>query len=90
MASANVLSGLYKWLDREEWQEPFQEMLHQHLAEPCEAAGIPLDGLAGVIGDHHVTVLGASRHPIWKTAATSLTITLSDAAGGRAQPTSDT
>jgi hypothetical protein len=57
MASSNVLSGLYKWLSREEWQEPFQEMLERHLGEPCAAAGITLDGLARAVGDHHATVL---------------------------------
>ena len=57
MASSNALSGLYKWLDREDWQEPFQEMLERHLGEPCAAGGITLDRLARTVGDHHATVL---------------------------------
>jgi hypothetical protein len=57
MASSNVLSGLYKWLGREEWREPFDELLDRHLADPCQAAGIELDQLADVIGDPSASVV---------------------------------
>jgi hypothetical protein len=57
MASAHTLAGLMKWLGREEWQEPFNELIERHLRPACEAAGIALDELAGAIGDHHATVL---------------------------------
>jgi hypothetical protein len=57
MASAHVLTGLMKWLGREEWRDPFNELLERHLGPACEAAGITLDELAGAVGDHHATVL---------------------------------
>jgi hypothetical protein len=37
------LSGLMKWRFREEWREPFNDLLDRHLADPCRAAGIELD-----------------------------------------------
>ena len=58
MASANALSGLMKWLDREEWQQPFVESIGRHVGEPCEEAGIGSFGeLADVLGEHHAGVL---------------------------------
>ena len=57
MASAHVLTGLMKWLGREEWREPFNELMERHLGPPCKAAGITLDELAGAVGDHHATAL---------------------------------
>jgi hypothetical protein len=57
MANKNVLSGLYKWLSREEWQEPFNELLERHLIPPCEAAGVAFEKLAGMIGDERASVL---------------------------------
>jgi hypothetical protein len=57
MASTKVLSGLMKWLARDEWQEPFNELLYRHLMPPCEAAGIELDDLVDAIGGDRATVL---------------------------------
>ena len=57
MASAGSLNGLMKWLGREEWREPFNELLGRHLGPPCEAAGIALDGLADAIGNEHASIL---------------------------------
>jgi len=44
------LAGVRKWLDREEWFQPFGELLQEHLAAPCEAVGIGIDDLPEVIG----------------------------------------
>jgi hypothetical protein len=57
MASADVLTGLMKWLGREEWREPFNELIEGHLGPACVGAGIALDELAGAVGEHHATVL---------------------------------
>jgi hypothetical protein len=57
MASAHVLTGLMKWLGREEWREPFNELIARHLGSACEEAGIALDELAGAVGDPHASVL---------------------------------
>ena len=57
MASATALTGLMKWLGREEWQEPFNELIERHLGPACEEAGIALDELADVVGDGHASTL---------------------------------
>lgn len=57
MASAHVLTGLKKWLGREEWREPFDELLERHLSPACKAAGIALDELTDSLGNAHASVL---------------------------------
>jgi hypothetical protein len=57
MASADALEGLMKWLSREEWREPFDELIERHLGPACERAGIAPDELADTIGGHHGSVL---------------------------------
>lgn len=56
MASANVLAGLQKWVAREDWRDAFRETVDMHLGEACADAGIALEDLGEVIGDHHATV----------------------------------
>jgi hypothetical protein len=51
MAKVHPLSGVRKWLEREEWAQPFDELLGSHLEEPCKAAGIEMEELSDVIGD---------------------------------------
>ncbi|MCX7360327.1 MAG: hypothetical protein NTV97_00295 [Alphaproteobacteria bacterium] len=53
MAKADSLSGVRKWLDREEWQERFDELIGRHLLKPCEEAGIELDELRDIIGGNN-------------------------------------
>ena len=50
MANAGALSGVKKWLEREEWQGAFDELIEDHLGPPCTAAGIALDALVGIVG----------------------------------------
>lgn len=57
MASADALEGLMKWLRREEWRGPFNELFERHMGPPCERAGIAFDALADKIGNHHASVL---------------------------------
>ena len=59
MPSSDSLSGLLKWLRREEWHGAFEEVLHQHLGPACETADIEFDEIAGVLGDHHFVMLWA-------------------------------
>jgi hypothetical protein len=59
MPSSDSLSGLLKWLGREEWRGAFAEILHQHLGPACEAAGIEFDEIAAILGDHHFMMLWA-------------------------------
>lgn len=57
MASADSLKGLMKWLSREEWRQPYNELIERHLGPPCERAGIPFDELADKVGREHIDVL---------------------------------
>ena len=59
MPNSDSLSGLLKWLEREEWRGAFEEVLHQHLGPACETSGIEFDEIAGVLGDHHFMMLWA-------------------------------
>lgn len=57
MVSAHSLAGLMKWLRREEWQEPFNELLALHMGEACTEAGIAFDDLPAIVGDDTVGIL---------------------------------
>lgn len=56
MASANALAGLQKWVRREAWCDAFAETVGLHLGEACADAGIALEELGEVIGDHNATI----------------------------------
>jgi hypothetical protein len=51
MAKMSPLAGVRKWLDRDEWRQPFSELVGRHLGGTCKAAGIQIDDLPDVIGD---------------------------------------
>jgi hypothetical protein len=57
MASAYDLSGLMKWLGREQWREPFNELMEQHLGPACAARGIAGEELAEAVGEQGAAVL---------------------------------
>jgi len=57
--SSDSLSGLIKWLGREEWRGSFEEVLNQHLGPTCESAGIEFDEIAKILGEHEFMMLWA-------------------------------
>ena len=57
MASANSLTGLMKWLRREEWRDALNELLDRHLGPACAKADVSFEELPGIVGDHHSRVL---------------------------------
>ena len=58
MPSSHSLAGLMKWLTREPWREAFADVLEQHVAGPCEAAGIEsIEELGERVGAHWATTL---------------------------------
>jgi hypothetical protein len=59
MANPDSLKGLMKWLDREEWQEPFNELFERHARPPCEQAGITFEELVDTIGSQNAHVMWA-------------------------------
>jgi hypothetical protein len=52
MASRHPLGGLMRWVEREEWREPFAAIRERHLAAACAAAGVEPGSLDEHIGDH--------------------------------------
>jgi hypothetical protein len=50
MPSSSSLSGLIKWLTREEWREPFEEALWLHVGPACEQADLELEDLESLLG----------------------------------------
>ena len=57
MPSSEARSGLIKWLRREPWDAAFGELLERHLGRACDKAGVPLDELGEVIGEHWAMIL---------------------------------
>ncbi len=57
MASADSLKGLMKWLSRDEWRQPFNELFERHVGLPCERAGIAVDEMADKIGNQNASVM---------------------------------
>lgn len=57
MANAKSLTGLMKWLRRDEWRDALNELLDRHLVPACANADISFDELPGIVGDHHSGVL---------------------------------
>ena len=58
MPSTHSLAGLMKWLTREPWRDAFADVLEQHVAGPCEAAGIEsIEELGERVGAHWATTL---------------------------------
>ena len=58
MPSSHSLAGLMKWLTREPWRDAFADVLEQHVAGPCEAAGIEsIEELGERVGAHWATTL---------------------------------
>ena len=57
MASADSLKGLMKWLSREEWRQPFNELFERHVGAPCERAGIAFHEVADKIGNQNASTM---------------------------------
>lgn len=49
MRGTSSLRGLLKWLDRDEWRAPFDELVDRRVRLACEAAGISRDELSDVL-----------------------------------------
>lgn len=46
-----------KWLEREAWQGPFDDLTELHLGTACDEAGIALEEPGKTIDERHATVL---------------------------------
>jgi len=59
LPAGSSLAGLIKWLGRDGWREPFEEVLWLHVGPACEQAGIGFGDIEGILG--HRTGRGAGR-----------------------------
>ena len=57
MPASSSLAGLIKWLGRDEWREPFEEVLRLHVGPACEQAGIEFEDIEDILGRHHFMAL---------------------------------
>jgi len=57
MAAVHLIEGLIKWVRRDEWRGAFEDVFQRHVGHACRGAGIELDELAEIVGDHGVSNL---------------------------------
>lgn len=57
MSTSQSIEGLIKWSQRGEWRDNFEAALERHVGPACRSAGIGLDELAEIIGDHWMRTL---------------------------------
>ena len=57
MPANSSLAGLIKWLGRDEWREPFEEVLWLHAGPACERADIEFGDIEDILGHHHFMTL---------------------------------
>jgi hypothetical protein len=57
MAAVHSIEGLIKWVRRDEWRRAFEDVFQRHVGQACRGAGIELDELAELVGDHGVSNL---------------------------------
>src|SRR5580704_10278168 len=57
MSTSQSIQGLIKWSQRGEWRDNFETALERHVGPACRSAGIGLDALAEIIGDHWMSTL---------------------------------
>ncbi len=51
MARGAKIDGLIRWVERDQWQEPFGEVIEQHLGDACAEAGISIAGIIDILGE---------------------------------------
>ncbi len=57
MSAIHGVEGLIKWIKRDEWRSDFEAVFDRHVGSACRGAGVELEELADIIGDHGMTVL---------------------------------
>jgi len=57
MPASSSLAGLIKWLGRDGWREPFEEVLWLHVGPACEQADIEFEDIEDILGHHHSMAL---------------------------------
>ncbi len=57
MSAIHGVEGLIKWIKGDEWRNDFEAVFDRHVGPACRGAGVELEELADIIGDHGMTVL---------------------------------
>ena len=57
MSAIHGVEGLIKWIKGDEWRNDFEAVFDRHVGPACRGAGVELEELADIIGDHEMTVL---------------------------------
>jgi hypothetical protein len=57
MSAIHGVEGLIKWIKGDEWRNDFETVFDRHVGPACRGAGVELEELADIIGDHGMTVL---------------------------------
>ena len=57
MSTSQSIQGLIKWSQRGEWRDNFEAALERHVGPACRGAGIGLEELAEIIGNHWMSTL---------------------------------
>ncbi len=55
--AVHSIDGLMKWVRRDEWHDKFDDVFQRHVGQAIHGAGIELDELAEIIGDHGISNL---------------------------------
>jgi len=58
--SAASVEGLIKWIKGDEWRNDFEAVFDRHVGRACRGAGVELEELADIIGDHGMFVSSGS------------------------------
>ncbi|HET9149964.1 MAG TPA: hypothetical protein VFO61_05725, partial [Alphaproteobacteria bacterium] len=57
MDGTHSLAGLMKWMRRDEWRDPFNELLTLHIGSACADAGVQVEKLDDLLGNRHSDIL---------------------------------
>jgi uncharacterized protein (DUF2384 family) len=62
LLASHSLEGLFKWLAREQWREPFNAALERHLGPACATFEVEADEVASILGKDYfmMTVWGCA------------------------------
>lgn len=88
MKTSHDLSGLIKFLGRDDWQDRLQDVMGDHFGPAMEEFDLEYDEIGDLLGDHWTMTLwgcafeASLRKPSIPADATSLT-TISTGAAGR-------
>ena len=55
--AGHSIEGLMRWLERDEWRAPFEDVVDEHFGDACETIDGSMDDLEKVIGVSYLATL---------------------------------